>query len=339
MDVRSFDLNLLLVFDAVWREGNVTAAATRLGMTQPAVSRAIQRLRAVYHDPLFVRATGGMKPTALAQVIATPVNDALTALRGALDLNASFDPATSTRTFNLVMTDGAALFYLPRLFPQIKKEAPGVRIRMLQMPRDQYRDALETGSAELALGQMPTMQRNFHQQHLFDDELVCLMRKDHPDIGQTLSMAQFMAAEHIVMSAPSRLDDLLKRALGRAAAQRRVGLNLPYYLVIPATLATCDLIAAVPRQVGVAFADNWNLKMLPLPFRLPPMRLSQFWHARSHQDLGHQWLRRTIARLFMQEHGGPAARTVRTARTTQTAQTNRTAHPASGSGTRRRKTG
>jgi len=304
MDLRTLDLNLLLVFDAVFHAGNVTAAATRLSMTQPAVSRAIQRLRTLYRDPLFVRATGGMKPTALAQLIAAPVASALDSLRGALELNASFDAATSTRTFNLVMTDGAALFYLPRLFPQVKREAPGVRIHMLQMPRDQYREALETGRAELALGQMPAMQRNFNQQHLFDDELVCLMRKDHPVIGKTLSMTQFMAAEHIVMSAPSRLDDLLKKALGRAAARRRIGLTLPYYLVIPATLATCDLIAAVPRQVGLAFADNWNLKMLPLPFKLPPMRLSQFWHARSQHDPGHQWLRRTIARLFMQEPEG-----------------------------------
>ena len=298
---RSFDLNLLLVFDAVYREGTVTAAASQLGLTQPAVSRAIQRLRAVYDDPLFVRTLGGMQPTARAHAVARSVAEALRSIRGALEHDPAFDPATATRSFNLVMTDGAALFYLPRLFPQLKREAPGVRIRLLQMPRDQYRAALESGAADLALGQLPAMQRNFHSQHLFDDELVCLLRRDHPDIGRTLSMPQFMAAEQVVMSAPSRLDDLIRRALGAQAARRKIALNLPYYLVIPATLATCDLIAVVPRQVGVPFVDAWRLKMLPLPFRLPPMRLSQFWHARSHADSGHQWLRRTIARLFMEE--------------------------------------
>jgi len=300
MNLNTFDLNLLLVFEALLREGNMTAAGVELGLTQPAMSRALQRLRVLYNDPLFVRTTRGMKPTALAQLMAQAVTDAIKAIQAALDLNHSFDPATSTRSFHLVMTDGAALFYLPRLFPHLKQAAPGVTIQILQMPRDQYREALEAGTADLALGQLPHLQSNYQQQHLFDDQLVCLVRKGHPDIGKTITMAQFMAAEHIILSAPSRTDELIKRALGKNAAQRRVALTLPYYLVVPATLSSCDLIAVVPRHVGLVFADTWNLRTLALPFKLPPMRLSQFWHARSHKDVGHQWLRRSIAQLFME---------------------------------------
>ena len=300
MNLNTFDLNLLLVFEALLREGNMTAAGVELGLTQPAMSRALQRLRVLYNDPLFVRTTRGMKPTALAQLMAQAVTDAIQAIQAALDLNHSFDPATSTRSFQLVMTDGAALFYLPRLFPHLKQAAPGVTIQILQMPRDQYREALEAGTADLALGQLPHLQSNYQQQHLFDDQLVCLVRKGHPDIGKAITMAQFMAAEHIILSAPSRTDELIKRALGKNAAQRRVALTLPYYLVVPATLSSCDLIAVVPRHVGLVFADTWNLRTLALPFKLPPMRLSQFWHARSHKDVGHQWLRRSIAKLFME---------------------------------------
>jgi len=300
MNFKTFDLNLLLVFDAVLREGNMTAAGVQLGLTQPAISRAVQRLRAQYNDPLFVRTTRGMKPTALALLMAKPVADALRSLKSAFDLNVAFDPANSTRTFNMAMTDGAALFYLPRLHPYLQQSAPGVKLTVLQMPRDKYREALESGSADLALGQMPHRQSNFQQQHLFDDQLVCLVRQGHPNIGRNLSMTQFMAAEHIVLSAPSRSDELIRRALGKRAAERRVGLTLPYYLVIPATLASSDLLAVVPRYVGLVFADAWNLKMLPLPFKLPAMHMSQFWHARSHQDPGHQWLRRGIAKLFME---------------------------------------
>ena len=300
MNLNTFDLNLLLVFEALLREGNMTAAGVELGLTQPAMSRALQRLRVLYNDPLFVRTTRGMKPTALAQLMAQAVTDAIQAIQAALDLNHSFDPATSTRSFQLVMTDGAALFYLPRLFPHLKQAAPGVTIQILQMPRDQYREALEAGTADLALGQLPHLQSNYQHQHLFDDQLVCRVRKGHPDIGKAITMAQFMAAEHIILSAPSRTDELIKRALGKNAAQRRVALTLPYYLVVPATLSSCDLIAVVPRHVGLVFADTWNLRTLALPFKLPPMRLSQFWHARSHKDVGHQWLRRSIAKLFME---------------------------------------
>ena len=304
MNINTFDLNLLRAFDAVMSEGSITAAAARLGMTQPAMSRTIHRLRQQYNDALFVRTSRGMRPTEYAQSLAEPVSNAIAAVRRALELQTAFDPAVSTRTFRLVMTDVGAVFYLPRLIPHLKRAAPGVTIHSLQMPREKYPEALEIGLAELALGQMPGTQRNLHTQHLCNDQLVCVARKHHPVIRDSLSMAQFMEAEHITIAAPSLTESVVRRALGKRAAKRRIALDLPHYLAVPMIVSACDMIAVMPRGAATAFASKWPLKLLPLPFRAPALQFSQFWHGRSHHDAGHQWLRGIVADLFMDASSG-----------------------------------
>ena len=299
MNINTFDLNLLRIFDAVMREGNITAAGARLGITQPAMSHAVRRLRQLCNDPMFVRTTDGMKPTAYAQLLAAPVGQAIGTIRSALEINVKFDPATSTRTFSLLMTDSAGATFLPRLIPHLNSIAPGVKVNSLQMTREKYREALEAGVAELAIGQLPEIQRKFYQQHLFDEPLVCLMRKDHPAIGRTLSMQQFMAAEQICVSAPAQVDGMIKRALGKRAARRRIALHVPYYLVIPMILVKSDLIAVMPKGISDEFTCILGLKALPLPFKVVPIHVRQFWHERSHHDPGHRWLRGIIAKLFM----------------------------------------
>ena len=307
MNINTFDLNLLRAFDAVMSEGSITAAAARLGMTQPAMSRTVHRLRRQYNDDLFVRTSRGMRPTAYAQSLAGPVSNAIAAIQRALELNTAFDPAVSTRTFRLVMTDAGAVFYLPRLIPHLKRAAPAVRIHSIQMPRDKYPEALELGVAELALGQMPGIQRNLHTQHLCDDQLVCVARRNHPVIRDGLSMAQFMEAEHITIAAPSLTESVVRRALGKRASRRRIALDLPHYLAVPMIVSSCDMIAVMPRGAATAFASKWPLKILALPFRAPALRFSQFWHGRSHHDAGHQWLRGIVAELFMEVPQGRVA--------------------------------
>jgi DNA-binding transcriptional LysR family regulator len=301
VNINNFDLNLLKAFDAVMREGNLTAAGASLGLTQPAMSRAIQRLRVVYGDPLFVRTVRGMRPTEYAKELAGPVENALHALHGAIELSGSFVPATSTRTFRVVMTDVASVFYLPVLMPHLQNVAPNVRIESIQIPRESYAEALEFGAAELALGQLPK-KRNLHQQKLRNSEFVCVMRKNHPTIGRTLSMSQFMDAHHVTITAPARADEMIRRALGKRAVRRKVALAVPFYLVVPPVLSKSDMIAAMPETVN-AFAKEWNLKVLPLPFKVPAIPMGQFWHERSHHDAGHRWLRNTLAEVLAKSDG------------------------------------
>lgn len=299
MNINTFDLNLLRVFDAIVREGNITAAGARLGLTQPAMSHALRRLRDLCRDPLFVRTTRGMTPTPYARALAPSIEQAVGLIRNALETGVEFDPATTTRTFNLLMTDIAAAMFLPALIPHLKRVAPGVSVASLQMPREKYRESLEQGAAEIAIGQLPEMQSDFHQQHLFDEPLVCMMRRDHPSIGGTLSMRQFMSAEQISVSEPAQVESMVKRALGKRAARRRIALHVPHHLVPPMILAQSDLIAVVPKTIGELFAPIANMKSLSLPFKVAPVRVRQFWHERSHHDPGHRWLRGVIASLFM----------------------------------------
>ncbi len=306
MNVNTFDLNLLRVFDAVMREGNITAAGARLGLTQPAMSHALKRMRELCNDPLFVRTTRGMKPTAYAQQLAEPVAQAIGVIRAALERDAKFDPATSSRTFNLLMTDIAELIFLPKLIPHIEKLAPNVSIVSTQAARDRYRDALEVGTTDLAIGQLPDLQQDFHQQYLFDEPLVCLMRRDHPTIGKKLSLDQFLETGQISVSAPAQVDGLVKRALGKRAARRKIVLHVPHYLVVPMILMQSDLIAIMPRTLSTIFSAVSPVKSLPVPFAVAPVHVRQFWHARSHHDPGHQWLRATIAKLFARG-GKPAS--------------------------------
>lgn len=299
INLNTFDLNLLRTFDAVLREGSLTSAGAQLGLSQSAMSHALQRLRALCNDPLFVRTTKGMTPTAFAQTIAAPLAAALATISSALSTNISFDPATSTRRFKILTTDIAELIFLPQLMPLINRQAPGVSVDIAQVERTQYRDALETGVADIALGRLPELHRDFYQQHLFDEPFVCLMRKDHPVIGQRLGMQQFMDSWQISISEPAQVEAILKRALGAKAARRKIALHLPHHVVVPMILARSDLIAVLPKAAGEAFLDVLNLKALALPFKVPAARVHQFWHQRAHHDAGHKWLRNMIAELFM----------------------------------------
>jgi DNA-binding transcriptional LysR family regulator len=299
MNINTFDFNLLRVFDAVMREGNITGAGAQLGLTQSAMSHAVERLRQKFNDPLFVRTTRGMKPTAYAQTLAGPVAEAIRAIKSTLEIEVNFNPATSVRNFNLLMTDIAELIFLPKLVPYLKEVAPGITIVSTQMERVQYRDALEQGGADLAIGQIPSIHKDFYQQFLFDEPLVCTMREAHPVIGKRITLAQFMEAEHISVSAPALVDSLIKKALGNRAAKRKIVLQLPHYAVVPTILAKTDFIAVLPVHVGTVFARLEDFKSLPVPFKVAPVRVTQFWHRRSHHDPGHAWLRSVLAKLFM----------------------------------------
>ncbi len=298
MNLNTFDFNLLRVFDAVMREGNITAAGAQLGLTQSTMSHALQRLRKACNDPLFVRTTHGMEPTAYAHTLAGPIAQAIGSIKIALERDTRFDPLTSTRSFTLLMTDIAEMIFLPRLIAHLKSAAPGVIVVSMQTGRAQYRDALERGPADLAIGQLPKMQQDFYQQHLFDEPMICMMRKDHPRIGRRLSMEQFMDNWQISVSAPAQVDGLIKRALGKRASKRKISLHIPHYVVVPMILARGDLIAVVPQSVSTAFGHTGELKSLPLPFELPPVVVRQFWHERCHHDPGHRWFRATLAELF-----------------------------------------
>src|SRR5882672_2648032 len=200
MNVRDVDLNLLRVFDAVLRERGVTPAATGLGLTQPAVSNALSRLRGVFGDPLFVRTPSGMDATPFARELAEPVRQALALLESALAHGPGFDPASATRAFRFYMSDLGQIEFLPPLIERVQKLAPGVRLEAVALEVEDIATALAAGALDLAVGFLPGLGPPVRRRALFRDPYLCLMRADHPTIKKTLSRKQFLAASHALVS-------------------------------------------------------------------------------------------------------------------------------------------
>lgn len=297
IDIRRIDLNLLKVFEALLEERSVTAAGARLGLAQSSISHALRRLRAVLGDPLFVRGTHGMQPTSGAIRLSAPISQALTSLQAALDDSTSFDPSSSRRVFTLLMTDIVELMFLPRLTSHLSTVAPGIQFVVQQLPRQSYRDALEQGTADLALGQMPGRSHDLLHEYLFDEHFTCVMRAGNP-LRRSLTLATYMKAEHLVIGSPAISESLIKKALGARASHRRIRLRVPHYMIAPFVLAHTDLVAILPRTLSAAFTRLGVLAEVPVPFPIPPVITRQFWHSRSTHDPACQWLRGVIAREF-----------------------------------------
>jgi DNA-binding transcriptional LysR family regulator len=303
MELARLDLNLLLVFHHLLREKRVSAVAAVLGMSQPAVSSALGRLRNSLGDELFLRTQGGMEPTPYALQLAEPVAAALDGLQQALNVRASFDPATSERSFTLAMTDVGEMYFLPVLMDALAGAAPGVTLNVVAVTSASLKDDMASGRTDLALGLLPQLQAGFFQQALFRQPYVCLMREGHPLAhADGLSLSDFAAASHVrVMAAGTghgRIDAAISETLEQQGLQRRIRLTVPNYVALGDVLGHSDLIATVPERFAQRVTSPFALTTRPLPLAVDGSAIHQFWHARLHKDPGHQWLRTLVAQCF-----------------------------------------
>ena len=303
MDLARLDLNLLLVFHHLLREKRVSAVATVLGMSQPAVSSALGRLRSSLGDELFLRTQRGMEPTPYALQLAEPVATALDGLQQALNVRASFDPATSERSFTLAMTDVGEMYFLPVLMDALAGAAPGVTLNVVAVTSASLKDDMASGRTDLALGLLPQLQAGFFQQALFRQPYVCLMRESHPlTHAEGLTLYDFATASHVrVMAAGTghgRIDAAISETLERQGVQRRIRLTVPNYVALGDVLGHSDLIATVPERFAQRVTSPFALTTRPLPLAVDGSAIHQFWHARLHKDPGHQWLRELVAQCF-----------------------------------------
>lgn len=293
-----FDLNLARVLLAVAKHRNVTAAGLELGLTQSSVSHALTRLRKLCNDPLFVRTGAGMLPTPAVNAMVEPLENALLLMKTAMQGAAAFDPLSSTRCFSLLLSDIGQLIYLPILAEHLARTAPHLSLRVLHLRIDAYRDALVAGEADFAIGHLPTLQGGFRQISLFQDPYVCMLRADHPDIGGAITLAQYLAASHIVVEPPGRGQGPVEQALARVRKHRKVALRLPHFFAGPLILRSTDYLMSAPGFARFALRDLHNIRTLPLPFRIKKLHIKLLWHERMHRDAGHQWMRAVIADLL-----------------------------------------
>jgi len=295
MNVHDIDLNLLRVFDAVLHEKGVTPAAARLGLTQPAVSNALARLRKVFGDALFVRTPRGVDATPFARELAEPVRQALALLESALAHGPGFDPATSTRAFRFYMSDLGQIEFLPPLVERVQRDAPGVRLEAVALEVEDIADALAAGALDLAIGFLPGLAAPGRRQALFRDPYLCLMRADHPIV--TLTRKRFLDASHalVIYRGGHRV---IEEALERAGVARRIALRVPHFTVVPMVLERTDLILTLPARVARVFERRGKLKALPPPVPIPSAEVAVHWHERFEADPGNRWLRQQVVDLF-----------------------------------------
>jgi len=299
MQLSQIDLNLLLVFQHLLREKRVSGVARSLGMSQPAVSSALKRLRLSLGDELFLRTQQGMQPTPFALQLAEPVAQALDALHLALNVRSSFEPASSTRNFSLAMTDVGEMYFLPVLMDLLDQHAPAVTLTVVSVTRDSLNDDMAAGRVDLALGLLPQLQAGFFQQALFRQDYVCLMRQAHPLAQRAkLGLAEFATAAHVRVLAAGTGHGRVDEALERQGMQRRIRLTVPHYVALGDVLSHSDLIATVPERFAQRVMRPFGLTTCALPLAVHNSAIHQFWHARLHRDPGHQWLRALVAKGF-----------------------------------------
>ena len=300
MNVQDIDLNLLRVFDAVLRERGVTPAAARLGLTQPAVSNALARLRALFGDALFVRTPAGMDATPFARGVAEPVRQALALLESALAHGPGFEPASSTRAFRFYMSDLGQVEFLPPLVERVQRAAPGVRLEAVAADLEHIGDALGTGALDLAVGFLPALGPPVERHALFRDPYVCLMRAGHPAIAKKLTLKRFLEASHVLVTYRGGGHRVIEEALERAGAARRIALRVPHFTVVPMVLERTDLILTLPARVARVYERQGHFKAVPPPLAMPPAEVAVHWHQRFEADPGNRWLRAQIVELFSQ---------------------------------------
>jgi DNA-binding transcriptional LysR family regulator len=291
MPDRHTDLNLLKALDALLDERNVTRAAERLGITQPAMSGMLLRLRESLEDPLFVRTQRGVVPTQRAQDMAVPLKQILGNI-DALWRPAAFDPASACFTLSIAATDYAQSAIAVPFLTALRQQAPGLRIALLPVQDLQIQSALERGTADLALITPETTPPDLHARKLFDEHYVCVMREQHPAAGKALDLDTFCALDHALVSyTGGSFSGITDDALARLQRSRRVCLSVKNFLVLPDIIRSSDLVAVVPSRL---VRDMPGLICLPPPLAIPGFTKVLAWHERSHRDPGHRWLRELL---------------------------------------------
>lgn len=299
MDLNKLDLNLLLVFNQLMIERRVSAAAEILGVSQPAVSNALRRLRHLLEDELFLRTARGMEPTPFAEQLAEPIAYALDTINSALDQRSTFDPTRSDRRFTLGMTDIGEIYFLPPLLQRLQDIAPGVSVQTARPGIVDLRDEMEKGRVDATIGVLPNLQGGFFRQRLFRQKYACVFREAHPLAARKpLTTEDFIAARHVSVVASGTGHSDIDKLLQRKGIDRRVVLTVPHFISVGFILQSMDLVATLPERVMTRLAEPFGLKSVAHPVKLPDHSIDLFWHAKLHRDPANQWLRRVIFEMF-----------------------------------------
>ncbi|WP_166367291.1 LysR family transcriptional regulator [Pseudomonas akapageensis] len=294
MNLSKVDLNLFIVFDAIYTEANLTRAGQIVGITQPAVSNALARLRETFNDPLFVRTAQGMVPTPMAQNIIGPVRNALSLLRVSVQESRIFNPLQANKTFRISMTDLTEAVILPLLFQRLRRQAPAVIIESFLCKRRETTKELAAGRLDFAVDAPLNTDPQVRHVKLMEDNYVCAMRKGHPLYKDKISLDEYLGMTHIHIS--SRRNGLghVDLALGKMGVQRKIALRSQHYLMASQVLQQTNMVMTVPER----FARRHELNFVNLPVKdVPPVETHLYWHESTDQDPANRWMREQMIEL------------------------------------------
>jgi DNA-binding transcriptional LysR family regulator len=303
MDSKRLDLNLLVTLEALLAEQNVTRAAARLHLSQPAVSAQLSRLRDLFGDPLLIPAQRGMTPTAQAMELLQPLRQALDQVRGTLASHRHFDPATAQLNINIACTDYLQAAVVQPLLAALRAQAPGLRVALHHLDPAQLEAQMARGDVDLALMTPQAAPPGLRTRQLFDERYVLIGRRQHPRLRKKLTLAQFAQLEHVVVSL--RGGDFttpVDTALAALGQRRKVVLSAASFLIVPEIVAQSDWVALVPERLVRGRTDT--LKLMDCPFPVEGFAVGMVWHERSHGHSGQRWVRDKVVSL---SHGGKAA--------------------------------
>lgn len=301
MRLDKLDLNLFVLFDALYRERSVTRVAVQLNLTQPAVSNALSRLRQAFDDPLFARTPDGMAPTPVADSIVGDVREALTLLRRSVGVTARFVPETSEKVFRLGMNDLAESLLLPGLRALVSERAPRVSIASYYVSRDDAAEELKAGRSDLLLDAPVFNTRGLEHMRLAEIPYVVAMRRRHPLARRKLTDKAYLEAEHLHVSSRRRGRGQVDIALHRLGLRRRVVMRVQNYLVAARIAQQTDLLWTMPRIL----LPLVNLAWRPLPFPVEPLVWHLFWHGNADNDPANRWMRECVQGLVADVSGLP----------------------------------
>lgn len=292
-DLHGIDLNLLVALDALLAECHVTRAAERIGLSQPAMSNALARLRRSLGDPILVRTARGMQPTPRGRRLAVAVRPLLRQLTQALRPDLPFTPAEARRGFSLRLSDLLGRLLLPGLTGRLATAAPGIRLDILHLPPERTVQALEADELDLAVSAGLAHGRSIRAFTLLRDDIVCLMRRGHPAARGALTLGRYLALRHLRVAVSPADSRFVDAALERLQQRRDIAVNLPHWLMVPELVRTSDLVATVPLRFAAVIADE-GLTMRPMEFVSGRFAWSLYWHQRYEADPANCWLRQQI---------------------------------------------
>lgn len=301
MDFHGIDLNLLVALQALLQARHVTRAAEQLGITQPAMSAALARLRKLFDDPLLVRGAKGLVLTPRADELLAQLAQIMSGVGQMMAPPTQFDPASSTRTFSLLGTDLIEFSLLPPLLQQLAQTAPSVRIWLKGPDFKQLEALLESAEVDLAIGYCPRAPDSLITRALRQEPFVCIARHGHPalrDSGLSLDIYTRLQHAQALPRGSTMYASAIDTTLAAMGLARPVRVWQPGFLAIAEVVAQTDLISTVPARVAAQAAAHLPITVYPVPFELPPTDIALYWHPRQQQDAGHQWLRQQVAHLL-----------------------------------------